>query len=381
MRRFILVLLAATFWMSASAQLQQNIDSVKSNIDNYRKTVRELIESADTGIYSDNRQGLMDKIEAVLNGFNDYLDRSMDVLSASPARSRSVNYGDFNFQQTPTRISLCYGTLVYESSPTKYSYCDGPISIEITPTRQSIVAGTFVYESTPVKSSYRKVDRDKNEHNFNVKTDDKSESITFDYFYIGINNFLNADGKIDQSDSDFMSLNSGRSIEVGTCVGLHRWDFARFLSLDIALDYRLCHYSFEKTFNLVNSDGKVFADYDGVPVVDFKRHNLRLQYISIPLTTEWRIGRANNPLVLHAGIEGSLRIGCREKQVYKIDGHRKVNRNRNDFETNFMRYAFNFDIGFKDYAIYCNYSPMQLFKNGSGPELYPISIGLRITID
>lgn len=378
MRRFIFTILAATIWMSASAQLQQNIDSVKSNIDNYRKTVRELVESADSSGYSDNRQALMDRIEAVLNGFNDYLERSMDVLSPSSARSRSVSAGDFNFQQTPTTISLCYGTLVYESKPTKFFYCDGPISIEITPTRQSIAAGTFVYESSAVRSSYRKVDKN-HEHNFKVDVDDKSEAI--DFFYIGVNNFLNADGKIDQSDADFMDLRGGRSIEVGACYGLHRWDLARFLSLDIAFDYRFCHYSFEKTFNLVNNDGKVYADYEGVPVEEFKRHNLRMQYISIPLITEWRIGNANNPIMLHAGIEGSLRIGCREKQVYKTNGDRKVNRIRNDFETNFLRYAFSFGIGFKDYELYCNYSPMQLFKEGSGPELYPISIGLRFCVD
>ena len=85
--------------------------------------------------------------------------------------------------------------------------------------------------------------------------------------------------------------------------------------------------------------------------------------------------------MLCAGLEGSIRLGCREKQVYKLDDERKVERKRNDFETRFLTYATTFGLGYKRFEVYTNYSPSGFFKENHGPELYPLTIGVRFLMD
>jgi len=179
-----------------------------------------------------------------------------------------------------------------------------------------------------------------------------------------------------------MELKSSRSIELGFYTTIHRWHLNRFMAMDLGFDYRLRHYSFEHSFRLVKDNGVITADYtmpEGVK--EYKRHNLRQQYISIPFTMEFRLGRRDNPLILSAGLEGSIRVASREKQVYKIDDERKVERHRSDFETNFLRYATTFGVGYRRFELYTNYSMVGLFKENRGPELYPFSIGVRFVMD
>ncbi len=439
-------MIAAMVCMAASAQLPEQVETVKTEVEKYRKNIADKAYSLIAIGDADDREDVVDDIEDMFDDLENYLGKHVSRLVSSSTLHKTITVDDFYFVQTPTTVNVKYGDFSFFSTPVTYEYHDGDIEIRTTPTTQHVKTPAFLYESSPTRSTFKiwdnsplsdtvnvregdrlkfstsvtvdsdstvvvvdgnpsyqydttnfkygrhngrnrrydynvKFSRERRHHDFSLDSDDNT------YFYIGINNFINDDDEIDNPKEKFMELNSGRSIELGFYTTIHRWKFTRFMAMDLGFDYRLRHYSFEHTFNLVKEDGVITADFDNIPIgsngkpVEFKKHNLRQQYISIPLTMEWRLGDYYNPFILSAGIEGSLRIGSREKQVYKIDDDRKVNRNRNDFETNLLRYACTFGIGYRRFELYCNYSPMELFKHNHGPELYPISIGARFLID
>ena len=440
MKKIVLTFIAAMLCVMATAQMPQQVEDLKVELDRYRQHINEKVYSLVAITDADDREDVVDGIEDLFDDIEDYVEKRINKIVANSSVSKTVAYGDFFCIKTPTTINIKYGNFIFNSTPVTYEYHDGDIEVRTTPTTQSVKTPAFQYESTPTRSSFRifgevtagdtirvregenvsfsvavndpnsnfkydttyhkyvyvrqrnngtvSIFRDtlsarsmraltgKRHHDFSIDSDDNT------YFYIGVNNFLNEDDEIDEPKVPFMELNSGRSLELGFYTTIHRWKLSRFLAMDMGFDYRLRHYSFEQSFTLVKNDGVLAADYT-LPegVTQFKKHNLRLQYISLPLTMEWRLGEYDNPFILSAGIEGSLRIGSREKQVYKLDDERKVNRNRNDFETALLRYACTFGVGYRRFELYCNYSPMELFKHNRGPELYPISIGVRFLVD
>ncbi len=420
MKKILLTFIALTLGIvSASAQIEKQIEAIKGEVATYRSEIARIVNTIPATQSAREREQIVDDLERRFDDLEEFINRKMDGISATSAVTRMVKQDGFDMFTSPTKALIKFDDFAFSSSPVNYEYYDGDIEIKTTPTRQAVHTQDFSFESTPTRSSFRthaateadtlkvregnraKVSivvtdngfddsttvvtykggehfeyKSHNSRHNNHRHDDSSE----EYAYIGINNFINADGELDQPGG-FMEVRGGRSIEIGVGTTIHTWDLAKFLSLNLGIDYRLNHYSFEQTFNIVKSNGVVTADYDNVPAKNFKRHNLRLQYLSIPLMTEWRIGGGDDPIVIRAGIEGSLRIGAREKQVYKVDGDRKVNRIRSDFETNLLRYSATFGIGFNRYEIYCHYSPVELFKHNHGPELYPISIGFRFLVD
>ena len=440
MKKITLTFIAAMICAVASAQMPQQVDEVKSELNKYRQLVTEKVYSLVAIDDSGDREDVVDDIEDIFDDIEDYVEGRINKIAASSSVNKTVAVGDFYCTKTPTTINIKYDNFIFNSTPVTYEYRDGDIEVRTTPTTQSVKTPSFQYESAPTRSTFKifgnapandtiRVRANENV-SFSIAINDPDSKFQYDstskryvyikhkrngtvsifkdtlsargrraltrkryhdfsldsedntYFYIGVNNFLNEDDEIDEPKEPFMDLNSGRSLEIGFYTTIHRWKFNRFMAMDMGFDYRLRHYSFENSFTLVKDNGILAADYNLPDGVDkFKKHNLRLQYISIPLTMEWRLGEYDNPFILSAGIEGSLRIGSREKQVYKIDDERKVNRNRNDFETALLRYACTFGVGYRRFEIYCNYSPMELFKHNRGPELYPISIGVRFLVD
>ncbi|MBQ1698747.1 MAG: outer membrane beta-barrel protein [Bacteroidales bacterium] len=441
MKKITLTFIAAMICVMATAQTPQQVEDLKAGISSYRRIVTERVYSLVD--YTHDREDVVDDIEDIFDDIEDYVEKSIKRMSISSSVSKSIAIDEFYCVKTPTTLNVKYGDFSFFSTPVTYEYHDGDIEVRTTPTTQRVSTPSFLYESAPTRSTFRifgdkpagdtvsvkegenirysvtinapeydstnnsyvyiknrrngvvayqgdssfvykrfnigkERDRDnrKRHNDFSLNSDDNT------YFYVGFNNFLNEDDEIDNPEETFMELNSSRSIELGFYTTIHRWRLNRFMAMDLGFDYRLRHYSFEHSFSLVKDNGVITADYtmpEGVK--EYKRHNLRQQYISIPFTMEFRLGRRDNPLILSAGLEGSIRIASREKQVYKIDDERKVERHRSDFETNFLRYATTFGVGYRRFEVYTNYSMIGLFKENRGPELYPISIGVRFLID
>ena len=425
--------------------LRDELDYYRDQINEKVYSLVDIGDAGDREDVVDDIEDIFDDIEEYLNkklgkiAPSSKLHKTItvdDFYCTQTPTTVSIKYGDFSFFSTPVTYEYHDGELEIRTTPTTQRVSTPAFLYESSPTRSTFKvwgdrpAGDTVsvresdkfrfstsvtadnpdnsnwqYDSTQHK--YYMVKHTRNgmrawyvddttkfgngrgnaHYNFSFSRDRRRRGLNTDakgmnYWYIGFCNFLNDDDEIDNPEESFMELNSSRSIELGFYTTIHRWTLNRFMAMDLGFDYRLRHYSFEHSFRLVKDNGVITADYtmpEGVK--EYKRHNLRQQYISIPFTMEFRLGRRDNPLILSAGLEGSIRIASREKQVYKLDDERKVERHRSDFETNFLRYATTFGVGYRRFELYTNYSMVGLFKENRGPELYPFSIGVRFVMD
>lgn len=105
--------------------------------------------------------------------------------------------------------------------------------------------------------------------------------------------------------------------------------------------------------------------------------------LSVPLVFEVQIpeGSGNNRLYLSAGIEGNLRLKSHTKLVFRDDSDRDKRKRKDDFGLSGLRYNFIARAGYNDFGIYATYSPVSLFKDNQGPELFPYSVGVSFNLD
>lgn len=186
-------------------------------------------------------------------------------------------------------------------------------------------------------------------------------------------------GQYDQF-GDFMDLNVGKSMS---------WNL------------NVMEFAFKnerKTFGVVTGLGFSFNDYafndpitlrnEGTPPITFperlvlnadgngiKKSKLHINYITAPLMLELKtpLRMGSSRMYLAGGVIGSLYLGSHTKyKYYKGDKERS----KSGFNINQWKYELTGRIGFGDFCIFANYSMTSLFKNGRGPEVYPLLIGV-----
>ncbi|MBO7125045.1 MAG: energy transducer TonB [Bacteroidales bacterium] len=143
------------------------------------------------------------------------------------------------------------------------------------------------------------------------------------------------------------------------------------LAFSIGGSVRNCHYSFTKAFSLKYDNNLVYEDTLTRENDKFKRHNLRIINLSVPLGTHLRFQTQKyGKSEISFWLIGNMRIGCRERQVYEIDGTRKKINIKDDF----LIRRFNYDLAL-EYTNHCisakvTLSPLSLFKKDVSPYVY-----------
>jgi hypothetical protein len=106
-----------------------------------------------------------------------------------------------------------------------------------------------------------------------------------------------------------------------------------------------------------------------------KKTKLHVNYITAPLILEFKtpLRMGSSRLYLAAGVIGGLYIGSHTKyKYYKGDKEKS----KSNYHINQWKYDVTGRISFGDFTIFANYSMTSLFKDGNGPELYPLMIGI-----
>ncbi len=73
-----------------------------------------------------------------------------------------------------------------------------------------------------------------------------------------------------------------------------------------------------------------------------------------------------------------LRISSHSKFVFKEDGDRKKDRERDNFFMNNLRYGLRVQMGFRGIDMFVNYDVSELFSEGKGPELNAFTLGFTL---
>jgi hypothetical protein len=201
---------------------------------------------------------------------------------------------------------------------------------------------------------------------------------------VGVNIMTGTDysiyGENYENFGDFLDLNPGKSLS---------WNlnFAEFAFKNES-----------KTFGVVTGLGLSFNDYtfndpvsieklDGggmtVPVYlpndsegsGIKKSKLHVNYITAPLLLEVKtpLRMGSSRMYLAGGVIGSLYLGSHTKYKYYKGGKEK---SKSGYNINQWKYELTGRIGFGDFCVFANYSMTSLFKDGKGPEAYPLMIGV-----
>lgn len=172
-------------------------------------------------------------------------------------------------------------------------------------------------------------------------------------------------------------LDYGRSI--GWSLNLLEKRFAladRYLGLVTGIGFDWDRYAFEKNVSLRANSDSTWSMKDGT---DYDESKLKVTYLRVPLLFELNTSRIpDNSFHLSVGAIGSWRIHSKFEQEYSKDGTDFTSEKKARFNLNSFRYSLTTRLGYSNYNIFFEYSPMPLFQRGEGPEFYPFNVGVTV---
>ena len=110
---------------------------------------------------------------------------------------------------------------------------------------------------------------------------------------------------------------------------------------------------------------------------NFLKNKLTVSYLTLPVILEYNTGE-NHKFHIGAGMIFGARIGSHIKQVYETDGSKYKDKTYDDFNLCPYKADATLRIGVGFVNLFANYSLTPLFKKDKQPELYPLTVGLRI---
>jgi len=214
------------------------------------------------------------------------------------------------------------------------------------------------------------------------------KSLNFEY---GFANFLN--------DGDFPSSSDLYQVKpIGsTFVGL-TWNHTSYVSGPLYIDWggglSWYNYKFENAAVRLDPNGgelnfiedmtissaiksklKVtYVNFTAVPMIDFSRGKRLVRMIDeddVRLAFSRKRG-------FRIGLGGYVgyRISQKAKYIYKRGGDRNKDKDKGSFFINDIRYGARLQIGINGFDMFVNYDMNELFEDGRGPQLNPVSIGV-----
>lgn len=197
----------------------------------------------------------------------------------------------------------------------------------------------------------------------------------------GISNFLKPDiSFVSDAEAGFMALNPEKSfgfavnfMEFNQPVIRGNFGFAAGMGL------KWNHFNLSQNVDLyVDESGVLQAESVDPALRDYKRNNLNMAYLTIPVLAELQFKTGKEKIYLGGGITGSMRLWSKHKQKYERDGSNYKDKVNDDFQLSPFRYGLTFRAGYGPIGLFVNYELASLFKADRGPELYPVTIGLRL---
>jgi len=150
-------------------------------------------------------------------------------------------------------------------------------------------------------------------------------------------------------------------------------------------------YNFKLEDNLVRiikSNTGVLFQQDTLPNVSGRKSKLTVSYLylkAVPMLDFSYNNRRSRLWNRHGdgfriGVGGytAFRISSHTKFVFKQDGSKERDKDRNNFFINNFRYGLRGQIGFRGVDLFINYDVSELFSNGSSPELNAFTFGFTL---
>jgi len=198
---------------------------------------------------------------------------------------------------------------------------------------------------------------------------------------IGVNGLMDYKNNINlPAGASFLELDYAKSLQLG--LNIFEKDFhiyKNYVNIVTGLGFDFNHYAFQNNITLNGDTTYLSAITDST--IDYKKNKLNITYIKIPLMLEFNTSKnPNKNLHIAVGAEFAYRIHAVTKQKYDAnDKHIKI-RQRDDFNLEPFRYSAVARIGYNDVTIFANYGLNRLFKKDKGPQVYPFTIGVTVSM-
>jgi len=200
---------------------------------------------------------------------------------------------------------------------------------------------------------------------------------------VGLNNYLTPDNSLVlPPGEEFMDLNTGKSwnwnlniADFGIGLGTN------YVGIVSGLGFEFINYNFDGQNSIMKEGGTGNIVEYIPPYAGFiTKSKMNITYLTAPLLLEFQIpvGRSNR-IHMSAGVIGGVKLWSNTKMKYTEAGDKSKEKNKSDFNLSPLRWAVTARAGYGGVSVFANYYMTSLFKSGTGPELYPFSIGLAFT--
>jgi hypothetical protein len=235
----------------------------------------------------------------------------------------------------------------------------------------------------------REDDEDENDEEWNDKVERRRsrfgrtwQSFNFD---LGTNNYL-SDGKFPDNENAPYAVRPWGSWYVAAS-SIQRTRVGKNFFLEWGLGVSWYNFKFENDAMLMDKtdDGVVFTP-DLRDDIDHIKSKLTVSYINASLVPIIDFGDHsrkprmwdgyNSAFRIGVGPYVGYRIGSHAKVVYKEEGDRERDKNRDSFYLNNFRYGARLQLGFRSTDLFFNYDLNELFVDGKGPKLNAFSFGV-----
>lgn len=196
----------------------------------------------------------------------------------------------------------------------------------------------------------------------------------------GVNFLIDADGKMEFSDeNEWLNLQHERSFS---------WDFNLMeQKIRIVKDYvgivtgvgiGVRSFGLRDSVEIFSSSDTTFGAYN--PDIKYSKNKLRTTHLKVPLLLEFNTSNDNKKSFhVAAGVTGGWRIGSATKQKYELDDREIKYKAKGDYNLNKFTLDASVRVGYRDFTLFANYGLTPLFKDGKGPEVYPLTVGLALS--
>jgi hypothetical protein len=198
-------------------------------------------------------------------------------------------------------------------------------------------------------------------------------------FELGINTYVTSDNKTDLPPGiNFLELREEKSIAVNFNVIDYEIElYRRNIMLVTGLGFTYNNYRFKSDTYLEQNTTQVTPVT--VAGLNLKKNKLVASYLTVPLLLEFNTSQnADKTVHLAVGVIGGLRIGSHLKLVKEEGNRESKSKVFDDFNLNPFRYDATVRLGYRNFTVFGSYNMAGLFKDNKGPELYPVTVGLRV---
>ena len=198
---------------------------------------------------------------------------------------------------------------------------------------------------------------------------------------IGVNGMLDYNNALNAPQAaSFLELNYSRSIQFG--LNLFEKDFhiyKNYVNIVTGLGFDFNHYAFKNGVSLNSKTAYLSATTDST--ITYKKNTFNVSYIKVPLILEFNTNKnPNNNLHFAVGGEFAFRIHAVTKQKYEANGNLNTIKNRADFNLEPFRCSAVARVGYNNITLFADYGFNRLFIKDKGPQVYPFTIGLTVSL-